>query len=158
MSIIINKHGHIMEEFINVESKEELDKIIGISGGHAVLFYNGQLILCHNKFRGNWELPGGGKEKDEDLIQCVKREIGEEISQDIEHLQIRGVSRVFIPRMNKEILWAVFYSEVKTLKPFVENEEMSKIVLWDMKTDIGDIDEVDLKIIEFVLTGGYIKY
>ena len=42
---------------------------------------------------------------------------------------------------------------VKNIKitRFSENEEIRKIALWDMKTNIGDIDELDLKIVELIL-------
>lgn len=149
--IIESKHGHKLIEFTSINTNEELANINCIGGGHAVLLYKGNLVVCWNKYRNNWELPGGGKEKGEELAACVIREISEEINQNITELKIQGVSKVFIPRMGKEILWAVFSGTLDTLSEFKENEEMAKMALWDFQSDIGDMDEVDMKIAEFVL-------
>lgn len=40
--------------------------------------YNNQLIIIRNKQRQLWELPGGKKEENEDLIQAASRELYEE--------------------------------------------------------------------------------
>jgi 8-oxo-dGTP diphosphatase len=151
MSIIINSHGHRLDDFIAVSDDIELQAIGNINGGHAIIMHKGKIIVCYNKYRNNWELPGGGKEKDEDLDECIKREVYEEVGQQVDNLIIKGVSSVFIPRMNNSILWAVYYCEIDTISNFVENEEMRKMILWDMKTDIGTVDEVDNKIIQIVI-------
>lgn len=151
MSIIISKHGHRLDNFIFASNEEDLLSIGHITGGHAVLMYEGKLIVCYNKYRSNWELPGGGKEIDESLLDCVEREIFEEIGQKVDKLALKGISSVYIPRMQKSILWAAFYGEVNEIFEFVENEEMAKMTLWDMKSDIGDIDEVDYRIVKMIL-------
>lgn len=40
--------------------------------------YQNQLIIIRNKLRQQWELPGGKREKNEDLIQAASRELYEE--------------------------------------------------------------------------------
>lgn len=151
MAIIVNKHGHSLNSFEYINDIDQLKDVQGIYGGNAILLYKGKLVLCWNKYRNNWELPGGGKEKGEDLTQCVIREIYEEISQIVTDLQICCLYKVFIPRINKEITGATFYGELKELTDFLANEEMSKMALWDMKSDIGDMDEVDMKIVDLIL-------
>lgn len=151
MAIIVNRHGHSLNRFEYINDINGLKDVQGMWGANAILLYENKLILCWNKYRNNWELPGGGKEKEEDLTQCIIREIYEEISQTATDLQICCFYKVFIPRINKEINGVTFYGELKKLTSFSENEEMSKMVLWDMKTNIGDIDVVDLKIVKLVL-------
>ena len=48
---------------------------------------------------------------------------------------------------------AVYAGCQSELSPFVhqEDDEMEKIYLWDMKEDIGYVDECDIKIAEMVL-------
>jgi hypothetical protein len=60
MSIIISKHGHRLDRFKYALNENELIDFGSINGGHAVLMYKGKLILCNNRYRDNWELPGGG--------------------------------------------------------------------------------------------------
>ena len=45
---------------------------------------------------------------------------------------------------------AIFYCEQDELAEFIKSDEdeMEKIILWDMAEDIGCVDEVDLKIVQ----------
>lgn len=151
MAIIVNRHGHSLNRIEYINDINELKNVQDMCGANAILLYENKLVMCWNKYRDNWELPGGGKEKGEDLTECIMREIYEEISQTVADLQICCLYKVFIPRINKEINGVTFYGELKTLTRFSESEEISKMTLWDMKTNIGDIDEVDLKIVELIL-------
>ncbi|WP_413407654.1 hypothetical protein [Paenibacillus amylolyticus] len=45
---------------------------------------------------------------------------------------------------------ALFMGELCQLDDFVENDEASSIILWDGTSEIGDIAEIDRKLIEFV--------
>ena len=150
MSIVVNKHGHSLNSLQYINDIDEL-KVKEMCGTNAMLLYENKLVMCWNKYRNNWELPGGGKEEGEDLTQCIIREIYEETLQTATNLEIRCWYKVFIPRINKEINGVTFYGELKEISNFSENEEMNKMILWDMKTNIGDIDGVDLKIVEFIL-------
>lgn len=152
MAITINSHGHRLNSLEYINDLDKLGDTQDICGGNAILLYEGKLVLCWNKYRNNWELPGGGREKGEDLTKCVIREIQEEISQTITDLQICCLYKVFIPRINQEITGVTFYGQLNRVTNFFENEEMSKMILWDMNSDIGDIDEVDMKIVDFVLS------
>lgn len=40
--------------------------------------YQNQLVIIRNKKRDLWELPGGKRENDEDLIHAASRELYEE--------------------------------------------------------------------------------
>ena len=56
-------------------------------------------------------------------------------------------------RPNGEFCYqAVFTGTVERFEPFVatDEDEMSDIMLWDLKRDIGYVDECDLKIVEIV--------
>jgi 8-oxo-dGTP diphosphatase len=56
-------------------------KITSIKG---VLFDpQGRVLLCHNE-RGDWELPGGRPDRDEDDETCLRREIHEETGLEVE--------------------------------------------------------------------------
>ena len=54
----------------------------------------------------------------------------------------------------KQKYQAVFLGQKGALEPFVysENDEMSKISLWDMKEDIGYVDELDVAIVKAIET------
>lgn len=48
---------------------------------------------------------------------------------------------------------AVFTGELTELQPFIsaQGDEMERIRLWDLKEDIGYVDECDLKIVEMTV-------
>ena len=51
----------------------------------------------------------------------------------------------------KDIDWSnLGFGSIDQLQPFVENAETSEIMLWDLHEQIGTIDEVDLKIFDYV--------
>ncbi|MBO0992754.1 NUDIX hydrolase [Bacillus sp. SD088] len=151
MSIITNKHGHQLESFMYTESEAQFQDIGSVSGGHAVLMHKNRLIVCYNKYRRNWELPGGGKEEGENLSDCVQREILEETGRKPDKLILLGVSTVYVPRIEKSIQWAVFYGEIMKISEFTANNEMSYMCEWDMVSNIGDVDEVDAHIAKIIL-------
>ncbi|MGC5773857.1 hypothetical protein [Paenibacillus pabuli] len=45
---------------------------------------------------------------------------------------------------------ALFMSELDQLDGFVENDEASSIILWDGTSEIGQIAEIDRKLVDFV--------
>jgi 8-oxo-dGTP pyrophosphatase MutT (NUDIX family) len=57
---------------------------VGIASIKAVLFdRDGRVLLCHND-RGDWELPGGRPDRDEDDGACLRREMREETGLEVE--------------------------------------------------------------------------
>lgn len=40
--------------------------------------YRGKWVLCKNKERGKWEVPGGHREENETILETAKRELFEE--------------------------------------------------------------------------------
>nr|WP_231619562.1 NUDIX domain-containing protein [Fictibacillus sp. 5RED26] len=101
-----------------------------------------------NSLRRQWELPAGKRETGETPKECAIRELYEETGQSVTELSLVGlviskhVGNVSFKRN------PVYYSEVTQLKPFVENAETTRIMLWDMEVHIGRVDALDLKILE----------
>lgn len=44
---------------------------------------------------------------------------------------------------------ALFTGQLNQLDDFVENDEARSIILWDGTSDIGQIEEIDKKLIEY---------
>ena len=100
--------------------------------------------------RSQWEIPAGRREGHETPKDCAKRELYEETGQVVSDLDFKGLLKVQ-NQSNGSIKYnPVYMANVEQLHPFKENGETSKIMLWDLKEEIGFIDEVDIKIFDFI--------
>ena len=59
----------------------------------ALIQQEGRILLARRTDSGRWELPGGKREPGESLIQCIEREIAEELGCTVEVLEPAGVAR-----------------------------------------------------------------
>ena len=62
---------------------------IGVFG----IIYNeqNQVLLCHRQDYDLWNLPGGGMEINESPVECLKRELKEELGVEIRTSKLMGV-------------------------------------------------------------------
>ncbi len=145
-----NKSGWTLLEHLDIK-EEEIIKYENVTGAFSIVAVDGQYLIGYNKWRQQWEFCGGGIEPGETAREAAMRELMEETHQKAENLVFKGISRM--QRPNGEFCYqAVFVGTVKQLEPFVvtEEDEMSDIMLWDLKQDIGYVDECDMRIVELV--------
>ncbi|WP_232066189.1 NUDIX domain-containing protein [Bacillus sp. KH172YL63] len=123
-----------------------------IAGSFSFVFQNEKVLLCYHSLRQQWELPAGKRENQETALACAIRELYEETGQKVDHLEFKGLMK--IKRSSGEIQFnPVFSTEITALQPFVENDETSRIMLWDGKEEIGIVDSIDEKLIQIFLRG-----
>lgn len=63
-------------------------------GVYGIIIKNNKILLIKKSrgaYIGKFDLPGGGLEHGEDIIQCLKREIKEETGLDIKKTELRNV-------------------------------------------------------------------
>lgn len=121
-----------------------------IAGSYAVVRCLGKYLMCFNTWRAQWEIPAGGREEHETSKECAIRELHEETGQKVTEMTFKGLMKVRNVK-NETIKYnPVYYAEIDQLQPFLENAETSEIILWDVKEDIGDVDEVDVKLFGFI--------
>ena len=67
----------------------------------GVIIYNNAILLIINcTDTRTWTLPGGGYEKGEDSIACLRRELREELSLDISRATLIPIKRVTIEKFH----------------------------------------------------------
>lgn len=96
-------------------------------------------------------IPAGRIEKGESARQAAIRELFEETHQQVDDIEFKGLFKK--KRPNGEIVYmAIFLCVKDRILPFIkkDNDENGEIKLWDLKEDIGYVDEIDLKIIELI--------
>lgn len=143
-----NKSGWILMEHLTIK-EEEIADYDNVTGAFAIMEVDGLFLIGYNKWRKQWEFPAGGIEPGETAREAATRELLEETHQRNSKLDFKGLFKMQKP--NGTLCYqAVFVGKLEHLEPFTETEEdeMSEIMLWDLKQDIGYVDACDVKIVE----------
>ncbi|MCS7280346.1 MAG: (deoxy)nucleoside triphosphate pyrophosphohydrolase [Desulfobacterota bacterium] len=118
----------------------------------GIIEKDGKILIAKRKDKegDKWEFPGGKVERGEDLKDCLKREIKEELNLDITVLDC--ISHVnYKTDSGKDIVLYAYRAKYVSGEPTpIEHEE----VRWVTKEELADFDffEPDLKIVEALLT------
>ena len=91
-------------------------------------------------------MPAGRREVDESPKECAIRELYEETGQKVEDLTLQGLAKIRNLETHHVKYNPVYFSKVSHLTPFIPNDEMERIILWDLTSDIGPVDYVDVRI------------
>ena len=145
-----NRSGWILQEYINIP-EEEISDYPNVTGSYAIVKVCGKYLIGYNIWRKQWEFPAGGIEEGETARQAAYRELFEETHQGDLALEFKGLFKV-TDSHGKQKYQAVFLGEKEALEPFTcsEGDEMSEIRLWNLKEDIGYVDELDAAIVTIV--------
>lgn len=146
-----NRSGWLLHEYICVP-EEEITEYPNVTGSYAIVKIGDKYLIGYNDWRNQWEFPAGGIEAGETARQAACRELMEETHQSSQDMVFVGLFRV-TDSHGKQKYQAVFFGENESPEPFVysEGDEMSKIRLWDLKEDIGYVDELDVAIVKIVV-------
>lgn len=150
-----NKSGWILLEYLDIEEKD-IDKYENVTGAYAILKIADKYLIGYNGWRKQWEFPAGGIDEGETAREAAIRELFEETHQKNEDLEFKGLFKVEDAK-GKIKYQAIFVGEQDKLSPFQysEGDEMDEIKVWDMKEDIGYVDECDVKIVKMVCNVGW---
>ncbi|MCM3389891.1 NUDIX hydrolase [Ureibacillus chungkukjangi] len=145
----LKNNGFEFLEFIHIAEKE-IFNYHPIAGSFAIVEHNGRYLMGYNIWRKQWELPAGSREEQETPKECAIRELYEETGQAIPDMEFKGLLKSRNTVSGEVKYNPVYFRKVNEIQPFKHNEEISEIRLWDLKEDIGIIDSVDIKILNFV--------
>lgn len=146
---VVNKNGFAFLDFLFVK-EDEIYNYQRLAGSYAVIKCNGKYLLCYNTWREQWELPAGQREPNETPKNCAIRELYEETGQIVLDLEFKGLLTLKNLSNDEAKYNPVYFTILEELQPFQENNETSAIKLWDLKEQIGYIDEIDIKIFNYI--------
>ncbi|MGB2991183.1 MAG: NUDIX hydrolase [Paenisporosarcina sp.] len=132
-------------EFMTV-TEDELHNYEPLAGSYAIVQVEHDILFGFNHFRKRWELPAGRRELNESPKECAIRELHEETGQKVESLTFQGLAKIQNLESHHVKYNPIYFSKVSHLTPFIPNDEMERIILWDLTSDIGPVDHVDVQI------------
>lgn len=71
----------------------------------------GEILVNRERGHGNWSLPGGGWDHGESVIECLKRELNEEVGYEGElQAELLGVTEeaMYMPTKQGWLIWHVY--------------------------------------------------
>ncbi|MFC5734255.1 NUDIX hydrolase [Cytobacillus gottheilii] len=146
---MLKNNGFEFLDFINVK-ETSICQYTPLAGSFAVLKCDGKYLLGYNTLRKQWELPAGGRESNETPKECAIRELNEETGQYVTKLVFIGLIKVRKISDGHIKYNPVYFTTIENLLPFKENIETSEIKLWDLNEEIGFIDSVDKKVLDYI--------
>ncbi|XKE94589.1 NUDIX hydrolase [Metaplanococcus flavidus] len=142
-------NGFRILDFIATK-EEEIKNYAPIAGSFAVISCDDKVLMVYNVWRKQWELPAGRREGEETEKECAIRELYEETGQYITELEFKGLLKLENTSDGSVKYNPVFAGSAEKLQPFLKNDETSEMRLWDRSEVLGVIDEMDLKILDYV--------
>ena len=150
MSICVNKNGDIFEELIKISENDVLKNKLDYPLTHALIVAKNEIgfLLMYNTWKNKWELAGGIIENDETMRECAEREMLEETNQIAEDIKFIGLMK-FKLKNGKTEYGGLFAGNISNERQFIKNDESEKIIFWNGIDNIGYIDEIDQKLMEY---------
>ncbi|WP_279401561.1 NUDIX hydrolase [Piscibacillus salipiscarius] len=130
--------------------ESEMHNYHRLAGSYAVIKCDGRYLLCYNTLRKQWELPAGRREENESPKDCAIRELYEETGQSVSSMTFKGLLKMMNVATREVKYNPIYFTTLDQLQPFQVNKETSEIYLWDLKSQVGYIDEVDIKIFDYL--------
>ena len=152
--LIENKNGEQLLEIINIEEDKILQEYSPITHALVVVKNKGKFILLYNKYRKQWEIAGGCLEQGETLRECAERECYEEIGHAVVNTRYIGLMKFMVKanyfhNEDKIEYGALYCADISDDIAFEENNEMKAMCLYEQGMDIGYINEIDHKLLEY---------
>ncbi|MGH3306854.1 MAG: tRNA (adenosine(37)-N6)-threonylcarbamoyltransferase complex ATPase subunit type 1 TsaE, partial [Nocardioides sp.] len=120
-----------------------LDPSIPLRLSLMVAEHDGRVVLVHNSWRQEWELPVGETRKDETARETAVRRFAEETGTSVPDVDFVGVGTVQLGHERSIEYVAVFRTRLGGLGLFEANDEVDKLAWWDTVRDYEGLSPID---------------
>lgn len=104
----------------------------------VVVVFSARVLLMFNRWRGQWELPGGMRELGEAPRQAAVRELDEETGIAPADLHFALVAEFWLQRPSRREYAAVYRTSVDRAPVLRVNDEASAFQWWEQCSSIGE--------------------
>ena len=122
---------------------DDLDPAIPLGLSLMVAVHDGRVLLVHNTWRQEWELPGGVLAEGETARLAAVREFREETGTPAGEVSFVGVGTVQLGHERRIEYVAVFCSRLDRLDDFASNDEVDRLAWWDVLTEFPGLSPID---------------
>jgi 8-oxo-dGTP diphosphatase len=149
--IAVDPEGNELLEFTvgSEQDLEQRDPDIPLPLSLVVGQHQGRTLLVFNRWRRQWELPGGMIDRGETPKEAALREFVEETGQETPVITYSGLATFRLMPDNRLEYGAVFGAALVGRTPFVPNDEVDEIQWWD-GSDIPNLAALDAEICRLI--------
>ncbi len=122
---------------------ETLDPAIPLRQALVVAEHDGRVLLAHNSWREEWELPAWPIGEGEHARETATREFRAETGSDAGHLQFVGVTTIQLGHERRIEFIAIFRAELAEVAPFEANDRADHLTWWDVVQEFPDLSPID---------------
>lgn len=125
---------------------KDFDPKVEVTG--CIIESEGKIILVKRKNSkiegGKWGIPSGKVEKEESLLDSIKREIVEETGIEVDKKEIKFIKTYKVRRNPQyDFIYHLFYTRISNMKEILLNEEEHLKAIW-----ISPHEALDLPLVE----------
>lgn len=147
-NIIEDRNGNIFLDFFD-KKESEFKNFSPPTHALIVVKKENKFLLVYDKWKEQWELPGGMIEENESTRDCIIRELREETNQQVKDLSFRGIMKFKLQPDYRIEYGALYTGYLEELDAFEETDEIREITLWNKEDEIKDLNKIDKKLLDF---------
>jgi 8-oxo-dGTP diphosphatase len=150
-----DKTGNALMAFLSALRAPGTPKDAPMPAALVAVWCGSHLLLVFDRFRNQWELPGGRIDPGETPVQAAARELHEESGLRLPTLVFAGYARFWLASPPHHEYAAIFTARLTTWHhDFIPNREISAIRWWDTATDLPENTSViDVALAQHVRLG-----
>ncbi|GCD92093.1 tRNA (adenosine(37)-N6)-threonylcarbamoyltransferase complex ATPase subunit type 1 TsaE [Nocardioides sp. LS1] len=137
---------NLLLDFFRCEESElgDLDPTIPLPLSLMVAEHDGRVVMVHNAWRREWELPGGEIEAGETPREAAVREFREESGMapgaDVDFV---GVATVQVGHERTIQFAALYRTTLDAVDELAPHEEIDQMTAWDLASDLPGLSAID---------------
>jgi ADP-ribose pyrophosphatase YjhB (NUDIX family) len=132
---------------------DTLDPSIPLRLSVMVAEHDGRVVLVHNSWRQEWELPVGEVRDDETARETAVRRFAEETGTTVTDVEFVGVGTVQLGHERSIEYVAVYRTRLNELGLFDASDEVDKLAWWDTVRDYEGLSPIDEHLARLAIGG-----